>query len=202
MIKGLIVAAGLSKRMGVCKPLLIFKGKTLIEHSLDSMFAGEIESIVLVLGYRGEEIEALVNEKYPNEVTCIYNKEYANVDMLASIKLGIQALGTCEGFFLLPGDMPAIKKETFLQVRSCWKTHRCLVAFPTVQGYRKHPPLIDQRCIPAILSFEGTGGLRSVWKQFEGSIATKEVSDEGCEIDLDTMEDYQQWTIALDTKKS
>ncbi|MFT4005758.1 MAG: NTP transferase domain-containing protein [Lacrimispora sp.] len=49
---GLILAAGLSSRMGDFKPLMPFKGKALIESTIDSMLAAGVKQIVIVLGYR------------------------------------------------------------------------------------------------------------------------------------------------------
>ena len=52
-ICGLIVAAGLSSRMGCFKPLLPLRGKTVIENTIDSMLLCGISPVVIVLGYRG-----------------------------------------------------------------------------------------------------------------------------------------------------
>ena len=49
-IGGLILAAGLSSRMGDFKPLMPLRGKTLIENSIDSLLLCGVDPIVVVLG--------------------------------------------------------------------------------------------------------------------------------------------------------
>lgn len=192
-INGIILAAGLSSRMKSFKPLLKLKGKTIIENSIDSMFNAGINKIVVVLGYRAEEVATFLSDKYDSSrLLFIYNFKFAETDMLTSVKLGILALDKCDAFYLLPGDMPAIRTETFLAVKETMcKTH-AMVSFPTINGYRKHPPLISWECIDHILNFNTCGGLRELWKLFEDKIVTVSVDDFGCMIDADTQEDYNK----------
>ena len=103
-ICGLIVAAGLSSRMGCFKPLLPLRGKTVIENTIDSMLLCGISPVVVVLGYRGREVEAVLHSRYlAGTVIPVYNRDFASTDMLASIQLGAAALPPCSAFFPTPG---------------------------------------------------------------------------------------------------
>lgn len=188
---GLILAAGLSSRMGDFKPLMAFNGKTLIEGTVDSMLAAGVEKIVIVLGYRGNDIESLLHLHYGKEIIYTRNPHYETTDMLASIKYGLRAMPECKSFYLLPGDMPVVKKSTFNKLLKARPNDRPAVLFPTLEGYRKHPPLIDYRFRDIILDYHGEGGLRQLWKQQEESIINVPVDDDGVWMDLDTMEDYE-----------
>ncbi|HWQ42277.1 MAG TPA: nucleotidyltransferase family protein [Desulfosporosinus sp.] len=190
---GIILAAGLSSRMKAFKPLLKLKEKTIIEHSVDSMFRAGVNQVIMVLGYRAEEVEALLRSNYDcSRLLFVHNQEYAKTDMLTSVKIGISALNTCDAVYLLPGDMPAIHVNTFLAVKEAMCRTQAMVTFPTIDGHRKHPPLISWQCIAAILNFDREGGLREVWKQFENQIGTVPVEDYGCMIDADTKADYDR----------
>jgi molybdenum cofactor cytidylyltransferase len=179
--------------MHAFKPLLKLKEKTMIEHSVDCMLHAGVNQVIVVLGYRAEEIEALLCEKYDrSRLVMIHNSNYAETDMLTSVKIGISALQSCEAFYLLPGDMPAIQTHTFLAVKEAMCRTHALVAFPAVDGYRKHPPLISWKCIEYILTFTKEGGLREVWKQLEAQIVTVPVEDVGCMLDADTMAEYDR----------
>jgi molybdenum cofactor cytidylyltransferase len=192
-MNGIILAAGLSSRMGEFKPLLMFNGKTMIEHSVDSMFSAGVNQIIVVLGYRALEVEASLRSKYDVlRLVIAHNNNYATTDMLASVKIGISALDTCDAFYLLPGDMPAISDKTFLAVKENMLKTESMVVFPTIRGHIKHPPLISWKCIDYILKFHGEGGLREVWKQFEDQIGRVPVDDLGCTLDADTKEDYRE----------
>ena len=191
--KGIILAAGLSSRMGEFKPLLKLKEKTMIEHSIDSMFNAGVCRVIVVLGYRGQEVEVLLRNKYdPLRLVVVFNKNYEKSDMLSSVKIGISALGNCDAFYILPGDMPAISIKTFLLVNDVMTKTNAMVVFPTIDGHIKHPPLISWRCIDYINNFHGEGGLREIWKHFEKKIATAPVEDPGCMMDADTVEDYNR----------
>lgn len=188
---GLILSAGLSSRMGDFKPLMPFKGKTMIESTIDSMLAAGVKQIVIVLGYRGNDIESILRLHYGREIIYTYNPHYETTDMLTSIKYGLRAMPHCKSFFLLPGDMPVVKKSTFTKLLKARPADRPAVLFPTLGGYRKHPPLIDCIFGDIILEFKGEGGLRQIWKKQENSIIHVPVDDEGVWIDLDTREDYE-----------
>lgn len=177
--------------MGDFKPLMPLGGKTLIENAIDSVFSGGACRVVVVTGYRGEDICTLLRRRYGRELILAENAAYSHTDMLGSIRIGCRALPKCDAFFLLPGDMPVVKQSTFQKLLAARPTGQMSIVFPTLEGYRKHPPLIDAQFIPEILSFHEDGGLRQLWKRHEELIRTVPVDDEGVWVDLDTQTDYQ-----------
>lgn len=190
LIKGIILAAGLSSRMGTCKPLMPVQKKTMIENSIDPMLESGVDSVIVVLGYQGKKIEKMLGKRYRTSVAIAYNNDFETTDMLHSIQIGIRELGDCDAFFVLPADMPGIHTSTYQALMRCWMETQCLVTFPCLDRRRKHPPLIDIRCADTILKHKGPGGLRSLWCNFEEDIATVAVDDMGCDTDLDTRQDY------------
>ncbi len=202
-INGLILAAGLSSRMGELKMLMPLRGKTVLENTIDSMLLAGVEQIVIVLGYRGQELEALLRKRYVGRrFIVVYNKYYAETDMLTSLKIGLTAMPTCRAFFLLPGDMPMIDKETYLAVFKAIPEKGEFIVFPLLQGYRKHPPLIASSFIKEIMDFNGKDGLRGFWQLHEKSVYTVNVDDLGCWTDLDTREQYQHCLDNFSNKNS
>ena len=199
-ICGLILAAGLSTRMGEFKPLMPFRGKTLIENTVDSVLNSGAEQVVVVTGHRADELEPILEKAYGNRVILTRNPDYATTDMLHSIRTGCTAMPECDAFFLLPGDMPVVRQSTFSKVRSR-RDGSLSVIFPTLDGYRKHPPLVDYRLIPEILAFDRDGGLRQFWKERETLIQTVSVDDEGVWVDLDTQEDYMKCRAQYEKKR-
>ena len=191
-VNGLILAAGMSSRMGDFKPLMKINNKTMIERSIDSMLMGGSYSVTLVLGYQGERIERLLKRKgyLEKNVILVYNKNYELTNMIDSVKIGINNIGECDAFYLLPGDMPAIKANTFIKVREAMDRTRAKAVFPTMDGYKKHPPLISIGLIKDILEFNSDGGLREMWKELDSEIITVPVDDLGCNLDVDTKSQY------------
>jgi molybdenum cofactor cytidylyltransferase len=201
-VNGLILAAGLSSRMGSFKPLMPVGAETLIERSTQSMLSGGARQVTVVLGYRAAEAEAVLRGRFsPQRVSIVRNPNYESTDMLASAKIGIAALPACEAFFLLPGDMPAVDSKTFWAVHAAMQSTKASLAFPTLEGRRKHPPLISARCVPSILAFDGPGGLREVWRQYASETAEVAVDDAGCLFDTDTPEDYRRLLRYVEKKQ-
>lgn len=188
---GLVLAAGRSSRMGTFKPLLPLRGKTVIENTIDSMLSAGTQQIVVVLGNRGKELEAFLCSRYPEKLLFAYNERYYKTDMLTSIRIGLAALPPCRAFFLLPGDMPLIRPETFRVLLAAIPPEEDFIIFPTLEGRRKHPPLISGTFAEEILHYDGPDGLRGFWKLHENSIVTVPVEDAGCSTDLDTPAQYQ-----------
>ena len=198
----LILAAGLSRRMGEFKPLLPLGEATVIENTVNAALSGGAECAVVVTGHRADEVKTVLRLRFSGAVHCVNNPDFATTDMLRSVQIGVSALPPCRAFFLLPGDMPAVSPSTFRKLLKAREEQgRPLLAFPTLDGYRKHPPLVDARLIPEILAFRGEGGLRELWKRFESDTVTVPVEDGGVWIDLDTPEDYRNCKNVIDRKK-
>lgn len=180
------------------KPLMPLRGKTVIENTVDSALEGGADSAVVVTGCRGSEVEAVLQERYGARVLCVRNKAYDTTDMLESIRVGCRAMPACEAFFVLPGDIPLIRKETFRALIAERDGKQCII-FPTVSGRRKHPPLVDSRFLPEILSFSGEDGLRGLWKLHEPEIVEVPVDDTAVCIDLDTQEQYRECKLKFES---
>lgn len=194
IINGLILAAGMSKRMQQFKPLMQIEKKTIIETTVDHMLEAGVAQITVVLGCRGSEIRQVLeaDSKRKGKLRFAYNADYETTQMLDSIKAGLKEMGTCDRFFLAPGDMPAISVKTYQTLAdNAANKSNFKVMFPTLEGYRKHPPLISWSCRQDMLKFEGNG-LRELWKQYENEIVEIPLDDDGCTMDVDTPEDYQK----------
>jgi len=106
MIDGIILAGGKSTRMKTNKMLLDINGHPLIWHTLKSM-EPFVSRIIIVTGLYDKEIrEALKGEK----VTFVHNKNYEK-GMFSSVQLAVKE--TTGDFFIIPGDCPFVKPETY-----------------------------------------------------------------------------------------
>ncbi len=196
---GLILAAGLSSRMGAFKPLLPLRGRTVLENTVDSMLDAGVRSPVVVLGHRADELEALLTGRYGRErVRLAYNRRYAETDMLASIREGLAVLPPCRAFFLLPGDMPLVTRETFLRLGKVMPEGNESIVFPRLNGRRAHPPLIGSAFIEPIRRYDGADGLRGFWRTQTAHIWELPTDDSGCSLDMDTPQQYQNCLAKLD----
>ena len=193
---GLILAAGMSSRMDEFKPLLPLNGKTLIENTVDSLIDGGADKVLIVIGYRADDIKRLLQNKYNDRIIFATNEEYEKTDMFCSFKIGIKAMPFCNAFFLLPGDMPLVSAGTFKKLsyyRQILKKEQKRVIFPVLKGKRKHPVLMDFDLINDILEFKGGKGLKGFFESNPDIIYDINVDDKGIDIDFDTPSDYKKF---------
>ena len=190
----IVVAAGCSTRMRAFKPMLPLGQETIIQRVIRTLREADVEDIVVVTGFRGDELEAHLACA---EVRLVRNQDYGSTGMYESICLGMRALlGTCGRFFVMPGDVPLVQSRTLLQMRES----NSAVVRPMCGGRPGHPLLLDADCIKILLQYSGLGGLRGAVNALSLSTEDMETDDFGVLLDADTPEDYQRVLCCLERR--
>ncbi len=183
-IAAVILAAGLSSRMGALKPLLHLGEKSLLGHCRDLFAAAGLSEIIVVAGHRCGEIAA---EAESLGLRWVENKDY-RLGMLSSIQCAVTVLPKdTNGFFVLPVDIPLVRPATLRTLLAAFPESCTSVAYPEFAGRRGHPPLIPAGLGPAILGYDGGGGLEGLLGRYQGLNVA--VWDEGILVDADTRAD-------------
>ena len=107
-VDAVVLAAGLSSRVGTYKMALDIHGKTVIERCIEGMY-DICENIIVVGGYKVENIITIL-AKY-EKVHVVFNKDY-KLGMFSSVKEGIRHVKE-EKFFFTPGDYPLVSIEVY-----------------------------------------------------------------------------------------
>lgn len=140
MVASIIPAAGTASRMGVWKPLLEVYGKPMLFHVLDALIplGGPV---ILVTGYRGDELEAAVSPHYPG--ICFARNPNYHQGMYSSILQGMQHVGESHVFLITHADMPLLRHAHAAQLLSAWESLDDVfdVLRPQVDGIPGHPVL-------------------------------------------------------------
>lgn len=195
-VGGLILAAGLSTRMGQSKPLTKFLNKNLIDQTVKTMYDAGIGNIQVVTGFEHERVEAYLQTYDLSEcIHTTWNPNYENGSILTSIKTGLPELANCEFVFIQLVDLPCIMPETYRKLLEAMLRSGKKAVIPTVDGRRGHPALISMELLSDILSYEGAaagGGLRGFWKQLGDEMMELPVEDRGCVMDTDTKEQLKE----------
>ena len=210
-----VIAAGLSERMGTFKPLLDIGGKPALYRLLDSIKEAGIATTVVVTGFNHSLIEQAL-QCYSTEdcrLVTINNQDYKS-GMFSSVQAGIRLAeeilqntaipkSNSEAALLFPVDVPLVDTETISGLICAWEKS-CPssididnntaepFAVPIYKNKNGHPLLIPECYFPEILSYTGEGGLKGVRSKYDESLLRHETNDQGCFLDMDTKEDYEK----------
>lgn len=83
-VAAILLAAGQSRRMGTCKQLLPLEGRTVIARSLETLLAGGVGELIVVIGPDGDEVARAARD-YP--VTIVRTSDPRG-DMATSVRTG------------------------------------------------------------------------------------------------------------------
>jgi broad specificity phosphatase PhoE/CTP:molybdopterin cytidylyltransferase MocA len=183
---GLILAAGLSSRMGRFKPLLDFEGEPVLSHMVKRMRRAGIGQIAVVTGHNREQLAPVLASL---EVQEVYNPRYRE-EMFTSVLAGVDHFArdpACEGVFLTPVDCPAILPEDYIRTGEAARD-RCACA--CYMGKKGHPLYMPRRVFDPIRRFAGPGGLKNALAGEK--ILRAESENEGVLMDMDTPEGYEK----------
>src|SRR5262245_33221773 len=102
----------MSRRMGRPKALLPLGGLPLIVRVVEpTVSVGSIHPIVVVTGHHADQVMHAMDGC---DVQFAHNPDCENGGMLSSVKTGIRAVrDRCDAFFLVLGDQPLIRSDTY-----------------------------------------------------------------------------------------
>lgn len=192
-LSAVILAAGFSSRMGALKALLPLGGRTVLEQCVALFHGCGIEDVVVVTGHRAQEVGAIARSAGAR----VAHNPHSADGMYGSVQAGVRQLAQpCSGFFLLPVDIPLLRRGTIGLLSQSFAKAPAPVCCPVFAGRRGHPPLLTVDLIPDILgSAHPEGGLRALlasWAQQQpGLVREVVVADAHIHLDLDTPDAYQ-----------
>ena len=130
-IGAVVLAAGLSSRMGVQKLLLPWKGKTVIETVVDTLIHSKITEIVVVTGRDAEHIASVLKSK---PVQVIYNPDFADGNMVTSLRTGLKALRErVDAILMVLADQPQMMGTTVKLLVDEWNQNPDSLCIPVIK---------------------------------------------------------------------
>jgi molybdenum cofactor cytidylyltransferase len=186
----ILLAAGTSSRMGAVNKLLLPLGdSTVLQQTLASALASEVDEVWVVTGHESRQVEAVLQSMGGH---IVYNPLYEK-GMTSSIQAGVRVSGTNTGAYLIcPGDMPYLKPEHInLLIRhfNSKNGQPCILA-PVHNGKRGHPVLFSKHFRDEILAHDDPDGCKGIIQRHAGQLMLVEVENEGILNDIDTPEAY------------
>ena len=181
----IIVAAGMSSRMGDFKPMLNIGSISIAQRIVANFHQAGVDKIVMVTGYNATTLERhLAN----NGIIFLRNENYETTQMFDSAKIGLEYLrDKCEQILFTPVDIPLFTSTTVKTLIESGKKLAC----PVCEGQQGHPLLISTSLVDGILADSGEGGLKGAISRCGEELCEIPVDDAGVLHDADTPEDYR-----------
>lgn len=188
MLTALVLAAGLSSRMGEPKQVLRWKSKPMVRHVVETL-ATSVDEVVVVTGYAHERVvEALES----TSARCVPNPAFAHSGMLRSLQVGLAEIKNSEAILVALGDQPQLQVEVIQRVVARWRQAQALIVAPSYQRRRGHPLLIAQPLFAELLALPPESSLRQFLQIQAAHINYVEVETDSILRDIDTPADYQR----------
>jgi molybdenum cofactor cytidylyltransferase len=183
----LLLAAGGATRMGQPKQLLVWKGKTLLEHQL-SLAQSINRQTLVVLGSGYHQMLPVVQTL---ESPWVYNRQWSQ-GMSSSLKLGVnQAMELypeIQGLLIMLVDQPLIEESHYRSLIPADLNKAAATEYPHGPGVPAYLPL---DLFPEIDSIEGDKGARDLFNNLKDSLTL--VACKQSLIDIDTEQDWQKF---------
>ena len=188
-IAAVILAAGMSSRMGEAKQLLRLGDRTLLEQVIDNVRSSGVDDIVLVLGHGADAIRQSIATK---NLKIVVNDAYRE-GMGTSLRTGISSLPPeMTAALIVLADQPFVRPETLRLLMDQYRKSNAHIVIPMYKGFRGNPVLLDRCVFPEVMALQGDIGCRAVFGNHLEGIVKAPVEDVGILLDLDSREDFER----------
>ena len=184
----IILASGLSKRMGQNKLLMDFKGKKMYQHCINSVKKSDIRQKIVVSAYD----EILEYARDMGDFTIVKNEKQA-LGQSQSIKMGIAKVKPCLGFVFLPSDMPFITDVFLNKVCDFFMQDTSCIVVPRFEGKNSMPTIFPFSLYDELSNISGDIGGRDIIKANLSKVRYFDVKDRQVLQDIDTMEELEKY---------
>lgn len=187
-MRTILLAAGLSTRMGAQKLLLPFGASTIVETVLSNLCTAGLTPVCAVLSR--ELAEEIKNRPVWLETAVNAAPERGQSGSLA---IGLGMLPDGEDFCIMLGDLPRAGPESMAELyRQFRRRPRGYTALAPLRGGAfGHPMFYSALWKERFAQAEGDGGGKAAAARYAGEIMTVSC-DEGCFADIDTPDDYRE----------
>jgi len=193
-VAGIVLAAGLSSRMGRNKMLIDLGGQTLVRRAVSTAIAGGLDPVLVVVGHESERVRAEIEDL---RCTPVFNPGYAR-GMQSSVKAALDAApARTDAAVVLLGDMPLVEAGMVRALVDAFRRGSAPLAI-SLYGEVVAPPIVYARSLfPELRAIEGDGCGKRVVKQHRAEAIELRWPEEAL-TDLDSPADVERVRARLE----
>ena len=188
MIAAVVLAAGLSRRMGQAKLLMPVGGRAIVRYVVESVLAGGVDLVWVVTGPDVEPIAAALSGL---EVQITVNPAPED-GQAGSLRAGIAALpASVDAVLVALGDQPSLAPSIIPALLAARRTTPKLIVAPRYRDGQGNPVLFKREIFPELLRLTGDQGARPIIQKEPARVEWVEL-DLPMPPDVDTLDDYEK----------
>jgi molybdenum cofactor cytidylyltransferase len=203
MVSVVLLAAGMSTRMGRNKLLLTFRDKPLVVHAVDTLLASKAGEIIVVLGHESEKIWDQLEDyagQAPNRgqsrrVRLVKNADYRD-GLSTSVRAGVEAVSRETGAIMIYlADQPLLEPADVDRIITAFTTAKAedkMIVVPFFKGERGNPVILDASLRDSILGIVGDVGCKGVIKRYPEKVYAIEMENDHVVRDVDDVQAYER----------
>ena len=185
----IILAAGKSRRLnGGIKQLLVFRNKTLLQHTIDECLSAGVSTIIVVTGANAGVIEDSMSN---SEVHIVFNENWEQ-GKASGIEAGVRVVAEkhthIHQVIITACDQPFVSAALFRQLCETQQDSGKPIVASAYAGTMGIPALFSKEYFNQLMSLKGEEGAKKIFKANPHDLAT--VAFPQGDIDIDTQDDY------------
>jgi molybdenum cofactor cytidylyltransferase len=187
-IYAVILAAGVSRRLGVSKLTLEIDGRSVIKRSVAPFLIDEVEKTFVVA--------SIDRAKIAKELRCletveIIDNQHYHEGISSSVKASLPYIKGADGVFFHLGDKPFVRPDQVKTILEFYLRGTRNFVVPLYGGRKGHPVLMNTELyLSEMERLEGDKGLREIIDKYLKDVVFLD-GDEGNVFDIDTIEDIE-----------
>lgn len=185
-VTAVVLAAGLSSRMGVNKLLLPWGDVPVLGRTLANVTESAVTDMVVVVGHDRERTEPIA----AHYGRVVINESYAK-GMLSSVQAAVGQLpANVDAALVVLGDQPMVGPAIIDELLAAYAGGPVGLVAPAHEGRRGNPVLIDRRYFAELMALPPDEAPRVLLRQHTDDLCLLDVATDAILHDLDRPEDY------------
>jgi molybdenum cofactor cytidylyltransferase len=183
-----LLASGLSRRMGRDKMMIDILGRPLILYTLEK-YRKVFREIIIVISPNTDLVSLVAKE-----VSKLAINSRPEEGISRSIRIGLSCLpASTQGFILALGDQPLVSLKTFRKIVRAFLESKADAVVPLYKGIRGNPVIFRHSMKEKLLSsLKGDRGARDIIDKNSERTVFIETNDPGVRVDVDTPADVEK----------
>lgn len=192
VLNSLLIAAGLSSRMGEFKPLLPFQNESIIISIINKLLPFS-SNVFIVTGFKEKEIISAIEKYFPksvldDKIVLVSNHDYEK-GMFTSLQAGLRKAKECDWILYHFIDQPQLPQNFYTDFITQTDDKFDWIQ-PAYNKRKGHPVLIRKSLFENILGTEENSSLKVVSNIKNISKKIWNCNYKDVLVDIDTPEDY------------